>query len=143
MSYTCGMSDYLRDKLFKHQFLGIPYSMPTTIGLALFNTDPTIMGTGTEVPNSNNYARYSLPPDSTHWEIVTDSIYKYVNNKLSITMNIPTGTGWGNITWVGIYDSTTYGSGNLLWFGPAMYVRTVLSGETYFIAPGNIRLRYA
>lgn len=50
------LSDTLEQALLNHVFRNSPYTSPTTVYLALFTSDPTDLGTGSELADTG-YAR--------------------------------------------------------------------------------------
>jgi hypothetical protein len=97
---------------------------------------------GNEVPNAGAYARQALNPLDANWAAVT-----FVNGS-GMTSNTPainfpaaTSPGWGgqNITDIAIVDSSTYGAGNLLWFGKLTVPKLVGVGDTFSFSAGNLQ----
>lgn len=100
------LSDYAENKLLNH-ILGVAaFTMPTTIYMALFTTNPTDAGTGTEV-TGNGYARKSVA--------FSTATTGTTSNPADVLFATPTGA-WGTVTHFGLYDALT--GGNLLWHGP-------------------------
>ncbi len=109
------MSDYLEKKLLDHVLRNTAYTPPASVYLALFTTDPTDAGTGTEV-TGGAYARQKI----------TFGAASSPGGTASTTADIafPVATAnWGTVTHVGIYDAAT--AGNLLFHGALNTPRTI------------------
>lgn len=136
------MSDYLEDKFRRHIFKATSYTMPTVLAIALHTSDPTDTGsTATEVANSNAYARTTLNPSAgSNWTLDGTDNGK-VTNASDITF--PTATGsWGTITHVGIWDSATYGGGNMLFSGALTASKTIGNGDVFKFLTGDLSITF-
>lgn len=112
---------------------------PTIIAVALFTAAPSgdsdDAGTaGTEVTNANNYARVSTDPSSI-WQ-QTDSTGQ-IDNQSTIAFGTASGS-WGTVTDFGLFDSATYGAGNLLAYGSLTTSKAPGSGDTPQFAAGGL-----
>lgn len=100
------MSNYLENALINATLRNTAYTSPTTIYLALFTSDPTDAGSGTEV-SGGGYARTSFTMGAP-------------SNGVSLSssaIEFPQCTvAWGTVGWIGIYDALT--GGNLLYHSP-------------------------
>jgi hypothetical protein len=103
---------------------------PTTWYLALFTTDPTDAGTGTEVSGAG-YARQSITFDSGSTPAGTTQN----SNAPSFSAS---GGSFGTVAYVGIYDAIT--AGNLLWYGIMSSSQTINDGDTLVFSVGDIDL---
>ena len=103
---TGNLSDYAENKLLNHMLGVSTFTMPTTVYLALFTSNPTDAGTGTEV-TGNGYARKVIP--------FSTATTGTISNASEVAFATPTGA-WGIVTHFGIYDALT--GGNLLVHGP-------------------------
>jgi len=111
-----GFSNFTEDKVLEHIFPGPPWS-PGAPRVGLCTANPTESGTGAacfEVSNvDTNYARVLTSPSD--WELSgTPGI---VRNKNTIEFNDPTDV-WGLITYFVIVNSSIYGQGDMLVYGP-------------------------
>jgi hypothetical protein len=103
---------------------------PTAWYVALFTTDPTDLGSGTEV-SGTNYARQSVA-----FTVTGDT----ASNSATITFPAA-GSNWGTISHVGVYDAST--SGNLLFHGAVTTSKSIDSADTFQISSGNLDITLA
>jgi hypothetical protein len=127
-------SDYLENKVLDH-FLGTAStSAPATVYLALFTTDPTDAGSGTEVSTSGTaYARQSIAFSSASSGTTS--------NSADVEFSQATGSGFGTVTHFGIFDAST--AGNLLFHGALTSSKTIDAGDVFKIASGNLSITVA
>jgi hypothetical protein len=127
-------SDYLENKVLDH-FLGTAStSAPATVYLALFTTDPTDAGSGTEVSASGtNYARQSIAFSSASSGTTS--------NSADVEFSQATGSGFGTVTHFGIFDAST--AGNLLFHGSLTDSKTIAAGDVFKVASGNLSITVA
>lgn len=118
------MSDYLERELRKHIFRTGTFAKPSALYVALFTSDPTDAGTGTEV-SGGGYTRIACNPGDANWTAAsaTDGI---TTNAVAITFPQPS-AAWGTVTHFGIFDAAT--GGNLLLHGPLIASRVVGPGD--------------
>ena len=120
------MSNYLETALVNATLRNTAYTSPATVYAALFTTDPTDAGSGTEV-TGGSYARTAITFGSPSNGVTTNSA----------DVTFPTCTvAWGTVTHMGIYDAST--SGNLLYHTPLDASKTVDSGDIFKISSGNL-----
>jgi hypothetical protein len=120
------LSNHLENALINATLRNTSYTSPATVYAALFTTDPTDAGTGTEV-TGGSYARTSITFGSPSNGVTTNSA----------DVTFPTCTAaWGTVTHMGIYDAST--SGNLLYHTPLDASKTVDSGDIFKISSGNL-----
>lgn len=118
-------SNYLELKLLEHSVGKTSFTMPATIRLALYTTDPTDADSGTEVSGSG-YARQPI----TFAAAAAGSIA----NDAAVVF---TATGsWGTVTHWGIRDAAS--AGNLLHYAPMTAAKTVGNGDTLTFAIGQL-----
>lgn len=118
------LSTYLDDAFFDQLFNNTSFTAVTTAYLALFTTDPTAAGTGTEV-TGGSYARQAISMAASSGGAITSDA--------DITFaDMPTAT----VTHYGIYDALT--TGNLLIYGALPTSITVNSGEVVSFPSGGI-----
>jgi len=101
-----------------------------TYYLALFLTDPTPDGTGTEA-SGGGYARKIISFSSP--AIVAGK--QQVTNAAEINFGVMS-ADLGTVAYWGIYDSATLG--NLLWFGAFKRSKNVLNGDAITVSIGGI-----
>lgn len=103
---------------------------PTAWYVALFTSDPTDAGSGTEV-SGTSYARQSVA-----FTVSGDT----ASNSATVTFPAA-GSNWGTISHVGIYDAST--SGNLLFHGAVTTPKSIDTGDTFQITSGNLDITLA
>lgn len=101
---------------------------PTAWYVALFTTDPTDAGSGTEV-SGTNYTRKAVTFS------VTDDT---ATNSGAVTFDAAGSGGWGTITHIGVYDASS--SGNLLFHGAVTTSKTIDEGDTFSISTSNLSI---
>lgn len=125
------MSNYLENALINATLRNTTYTSPATVYVALFTSDPTDAGSGTEV-SGGSYARQS-------------ATFAAPSNGAAATnadIQFPQATGnWGTITHFGIYDALT--TGNLLYHGQLTASKTIETGDVFKIATGNLTVTLA
>jgi hypothetical protein len=125
-----GMSDYLEGQIRAHVFRTASYTKPTVLAISLHTADPTDVtatANANEVANAGSYARVARNPLDANWTAAsaTDGI---TTNAATITFPAPT-ANWGVVTHLGIYDSSAYGGGNLLFSGALTTPKTINNGD--------------
>ena len=124
-------SNYLELKVLDH-FLGTAStSAPSAVYLALFTSDPTDAGSGTEV-SGNGYSRQAITFASASSGSASSS---------SAEEFTASGGAFGTVTHFGIFDAST--SGNLLYHGALTASKTIADGDTLRFASGNITITEA
>ena len=119
-------SNYLENALINAVLRNTSYTSPTTVYVALFTSDPTDAGTGTEV-SGGSYARTSVTFGAPSNGVSTTSA----------DVTFPQATaGWGVVSHIGLYDAST--SGNLLFHTPLDNSKTIDSGDIFKIASGSL-----
>lgn len=125
------MSNYLENALINATLRNTSYTSPATVYVALFTSDPTDAGSGTEV-SGGSYARQSAS-------------FAAPSNGASATnadITFPTATGtWGTVGWIGIYDNVS--GGNLLYHTALDSSKTIETGDILKIASGNLTVTLA
>ncbi len=123
-----GMSDYLENALLNSTLRGQAFTAPTAIYAALFTSDPTDAGTGTEV-SGGAYTRQAItfgaPSNGT------------CSNSADVLFPVAT-AAWGTITHFAIYDAAT--GGNLLYSGAFTTAKTIAMDDQLKLAAGNITI---
>jgi hypothetical protein len=125
------ISNYLENALINVTLRATSYTAPTTVYVALFLTDPTDAGSGTECSGAA-YARQSVT-------------FGAPSNGVSTTtadVQFPqAGGSWGTVTHFGIYDALT--TGNLLYHGALTTSKTIDTGDVFKIASGSLTVTLA
>ena len=125
------MSDYLENALVNATLRGQAYTAPTTIYMALFTSDPTDAGTGTEV-SGGAYARqtitFSAPTNGS------------TSNSADVLFPVAT-AGWGTVSHFAVYDAAT--SGNMLYYGVLTTSKAISSTDQLKVAAGDITITLA
>lgn len=125
------MSNYLENALVNATLRNTSYTSPATVYVALFTTDPTDAGTGTEV-SGGSYARTS----------VTFAAPSNGASASNADCTFPTCTStWGTVTHIGLYDAST--SGNLLYHTPLDTSKLIETGDIFKIASGSLTVTLA
>jgi len=125
------ISNYLENALINATLRNIAYTSPANVYVALFTSDPTDAGSGTEV-SGGSYARTAVT-------------FAAPSNGVSVSnadCTFPTATGsWGTVGWIGLYDALT--SGNLLYHTPLDTSKVIASGDIFKISSGNLSVTLA
>lgn len=125
------MSNYLENALINGTLRGTTYTAPTTVYVALFTSDPTDAGTGTQV-SGGSYARQS----------VTFAAPSNGASASNADVTFPQATAnWGTVGWIGIYDALT--GGNLLYHTALDSAKTIETGDIFKIASGSLTVTLA
>jgi len=126
-------SNYLENKVLDH-FLGTTSTTaPSAVYLALFTSDPTDAGSGTEVSTSGtNYSRQAITFSSASGGTTS--------NSAAVEFSQAT-ANYGTVTHFGIYDAST--AGNLLFHGALTSSKTIETGDVFKIASGNLTITVA
>lgn len=125
------MSNHLENALINATLRNTSYTSPATVYVALFTTDPTDAGSGTEV-SGGSYARTS----------VTFAAPSNGASASNADCTFPTCTStWGTVTHIGLFDAST--SGNLLYHTPLDTSKTIETGDIFKIASGSLTVTLA
>jgi hypothetical protein len=125
------MSDYLENAILNAVLRNTSYTSPSQVYIALFTSDPTDAGTGTEV-TGGGYARQPITFNAPSNGLVT--------NSADILFPVATAS-WGTVTHIGIYDAST--GGNLLFHGALTTSKTISTDDQLKIAAGDITITLA
>jgi len=124
-------SNYLENALINAVLRNTSYTSPTTVYVALFTSDPTDAGSGTEV-SGGSYSRTSVTFGAPSNGVTTSNA----------DCTFPQATAsWGTVTHIGLYDAST--SGNLLFHTPLDTSKTIDSGDIFKIASGSLTVTLA
>jgi hypothetical protein len=108
---------------------------PTAWHVALFTSDPTDAGSGTEVTG------YSYARQPVTFNAATGTNPTYCDNNATITFPTASGGNWGTVGWLGIYTADT--GGNLLFHGQLTNSKVVNDGDTFQILANNLVINLA
>lgn len=125
-----GMSDYLEGQVRAHIFRTASFTKPTVLAVSLHTADPTDVtatAAANEVAHSGGYERVALNPLDANWTAASSTDGK-TDNASAITFPSPTGN-WGTVTHFAIWDSATYGAGNLLFSAALTASKTINNGD--------------
>ncbi len=125
------MSNYLENALINATLRNTSYTSPSTVYVALFTSDPTDAGSGTEC-SGGAYVRQSA----------TFGVPSNGASSISADVEFPQATGdWGTITHFGIFDASS--SGNLLYHGALTASKTIATGDVLKITSTNLTVTLA
>ena len=125
------MSNYLENALINATLRNTSYTSPSTVYAALFTSDPTDAGTGTEV-SGGSYARQAITFGAPSNGVASNSG----------AVEFPQATGnWGTVTHFAIYDALT--SGNMLYHGALTSSKTIETGDVFKFAISNVSVTLA
>lgn len=125
------ISNYLENALINVTLRATAYTAPATVYVALFTSDPTDAGSGTECSGAA-YARQSA------------TFAAPANGASSTNADVQfpqAGGSWGTITHFGIYDALT--TGNLLYHGALTASKVIDTGDVFKIASGSLTVTLA
>lgn len=120
------LSDYLENRTLDHILGTTAFAKPAAAYLALFTTDPTDAGTGTEV-SGGAYARKTVTFNA--------AANGQTTNNTDVLFTAATAS-WGTITHIGLFDAAT--GGNLLWHGPLSASKAIASGDEFKLGAGKL-----
>lgn len=126
------ISNYLENALLNATLRNTTYTSPATVYAALFTSDPTDAGSGTECTGSG-YARKAITFAAPSNGVTT-------NSAAACEFDQATGS-WGTITHFGIYDALT--TGNLLYHGALTTSKTISSGDVFKFATSSVSVTLA
>ena len=125
------MSNYLENALINATLRNTSYTSPSTVYVALFTSDPTDAGSGTECSGGayvRQSATFGAPSDGA--------------SSISADVEFPQATGaWGTLTHFGIFDASS--SGNLLYHGALTASKTIATGDVLKITSSNLTVTLA
>ena len=125
------MSNYLENALINATLRNTSYTSPSTVYVALFTSDPTDAGSGTECTGGayvRQSATFGAPSDGA--------------SSISADVEFPQATGsWGTLTHFGIFDASS--SGNLLYHGALTASKTIATGDVIKITSSNLTVTLA
>lgn len=122
------MSNYAENKVLDHVLGTTAFTKPSGVYLALFTSDPTDAGTGTEV-SGGSYARKVITFNA--------SSNGSTSNAADVLFAAATAS-WGSVTHIGLLDALT--GGNLLWHGPVAEAKTIGNGDEFKLGAGKLTI---
>jgi hypothetical protein len=138
------ITKYLEKKLLEQSVGKITnFSIASGTYVALFTQSPTVnyvdntAEDGVEVSGASYTRKQITWGNATASTDLTNS--SSIKNSDSIAWNNIT-SSWGTVTTVGVFDSSTVGGGNLLWFGPLSTSITLITGDTFTIQANSLTL---
>jgi hypothetical protein len=125
------LSNYLENALINGTLRASSYTAPSTVYVALFTSDPTDAGSGTEC-SGTSYARQSATFASpSNGASSTNADVQFAQ----------AGGSWGTITHFGIFDALT--AGNLMYHGALTTSKVIETGDVFKIASGSLTVTLA
>lgn len=119
-------SNYLENALINATLRATAYTSPAAVYVALFTTDPTDAGSGTEV-SGGAYVRkavtFAAPSNGV------------TSNSADVTFDQAT-ANWGTLTHIGVFDASS--AGNLLYHTPLTTTKTIETGDIFKIAASSL-----
>jgi len=125
------LSDYLENKLLDATLKNTAFTSPSTVYAALFLTDPTDAGTGTEV-SGVSYARKAMAFGSASGGTSLNTALVQFDQAT---------TDWGTINYFALFDAST--GGNLLYHGALTAPKTILTGDVFQFAINSVSISLA
>jgi len=130
------MTRFLQKKLLDHTIGKANWTMPTTVYLALFTSNPGEDGDQTGEPSGNDYERVAITSAMGATTLATG---KAVNEQI---IQFPTASGaWGVCTHWGILDASS--DGNMLLYGALNTAMNIGTGDGPPIAEGALEILFA
>ena len=125
------MSNYLENALLNAVLRNTSYTSPSTVFVALYTSDPTDAGSGTEV-SGGSYARKGVTFGSP-----SDGV---AASNAAVEFDQATAT-WGTVGYIGLMDAVT--TGNLLFHTALTTAKTIEAGDIFKIASGSLTVTLA
>jgi hypothetical protein len=125
------LSNYLENALINATLRNTAYTSPTTIYVALFLTDPTDAGSGTEV-SGTPYVRKSMAFDAPSNGASV--------NSAAVEFDQAT-ANWGTIPFFALFDAST--GGNMLYHGALTASKTIENGDVFKFASASVTVTLA
>ena len=117
-------SYYLDNAMLNAILLGVAYTSPVSIAVALYTASPGPGGGGSEV-TAGGYARTAATFGSPSNGVIS--------NNASVTFPQAT-AAWGTIVAFALFDD----SGNMLWYGNLTASKTINTGDQLTFAAGGL-----
>ncbi len=133
------MTNALENKLLDGLLGVAPYTAPATPHLALFQGDPTDTGDVSTEVSGVGYSRVSLPG---YFSAATGASGVSVNTTI-IPFSAAGAGGWGTVTHIGIMESSTGGTDDMMLHGVLNVATDILESDVYELQIGNLTLTLA
>ena len=127
-------ANYAETKIGKAIFQNTTWTAGATLYVALGTAASD--SAFTEVANSGGYARTAVTMSAANWPEDGTILGKFSNN-ISITSATATAS-WGTISQVALFDSATYGAGNMIVWNATDTAQAVGNGQAANFAIGAI-----
>lgn len=109
---------------------------PATLYIGLFTDTPDPDGTGGTEVTGGSYARKAVTNNNTNWPAAANGI-----KANGTAQNFAAASAdWGIVEGVGIFDASS--GGNLYDFGDLETPKTVLNGDQFSFAIGQLQIDY-
>lgn len=128
-------SDYTEAALLEHIVGKTSHAVPT-VAIGLCTADPTDAGVGSDCNEVTDAANYSRVATVGLWSAAV-SPDGTIQNASDIAFPEANGS-WGTVTHFALFDSATYGAGNMLAHGDLAATKAIGSGDTPKFAIGDI-----
>jgi len=142
-------SDYLEDKLLDHVLRNTAYTSPTTVYVALFNSDDST-GATSELLEAGTLTTECTGGAYERQAVTFDAISGgSTSNSSNLTWTTASDGNWGTITHVAVMDSDvdgqgdSAGQGNVLFYGALDTAREILQDDTFQITAGSLTITLA
>lgn len=130
------MTSYLRKKDGDHNLGKSAFTMPTTVYLGLFQTNPGDSGSQTGEVTGTGYARISATAKFDAFVLGTG----IATSNAEFNFGSP-GSDWGTLAYVGILDASS--GGNMLYYEAIPNPRSATSGSrSVKFAAGQVQIRH-
>ena len=134
-------TNYLDQRITQLLFSNTAYTIPGTWYVALSTTTPA-QGAAPNFtePSGSGYARVAVTNNATNWTAIASppATGYTVQNNQPVPIPTATGSGWGTITYFGIYDAAS--AGNLVGFGALSASQAISAGITPSFAVGTLTI---
>ena len=128
-------SDNLENKLLNHTFGSTAMSAPSARYVALYTTDPTDASGASNEVTGNGYVRQTI----SFGDAAAVSGVMTISNDGDVTFPAATGSTWGTIVAVGIFDhATSSTSANYLAHSGLNTDKLVSVGDIFKIPAGDL-----
>lgn len=136
-------SDYTEENIIQTTLRGQAFPVPSNVYVALFTSDPTDAGSGSEVNSASwtTYARQNAAASGaidTGWTAPSNGVS---SNAKVVTFAANNSGGSITVTHIGVFDALT--TGNLLYHAPLVSSKTLLDGDVLSFAIGAITVTVA
>lgn len=143
-------SDYLEDKLLDHVLRNTAYTSPTTVYVALFNSDDST-GATSELLEAGTLTTECTGGGYERQTVTFDAISNgSTSNSSNLTWDTASDGNWGTITHVAVMDAEAHaqegdsaGAGNVLFYGALDTAREILQDDTFQITAGSLTITLA